>query len=270
MRRVEMTQHIRLSLAFLAQNTKQLLADRTNFWTYLLATVLYQATFLVFMWVIFRQTPDIRGWGLYEVLFIYGFFSVVSGLFYTFFAWTLWFGEKYVLRGELDLLLTYPLNPYQAILLSELGNSIMELLSVTLGAGILAFAAIRLELTWTPLLFGKLMVSLLAGLLTLSGLFTLVISLSFWWRGRSAFVSPLMYAIQFTQYPLDIYAGWLRRLLTFVVPIGFIGFYPAATLLRAIEYGHFFPLTLLCGAITYGAGLGFWHYGLRRYEGVGN
>ncbi len=265
-----MVRHIKLSLAFLGQNIKQLLADRANFWAYLLTTILYQATFIIFLWVIFRQTPDIRGWGFYEVLFIYGFFSVVSGLFYTFFAWTLWFGEKYVLGGKLDLTLTYPLNPYQAILLSELGNSIMELLSVALGIGILVFAAAHLALIWTPLLLIKLLICLFAGLLTLSGLFTAAIALSFWLRGRNTFVSPLMYAIQFAQYPLDIYAGWLRRLLTFIVPIGFVGFYPAAALLRATEYAHFFALALFCGAVTFTVGVGVWHYGLRRYDSVGN
>lgn len=265
-----MVRHIKLSLAFFGQNIKQLLADRANFWAYLLTTILYQATFIIFLWVIFRQTPDIRGWGFYEVLFIYGFFSVVSGLFYTFFAWTLWFGEKYVLGGKLDLMLIHPLNPYQAILLNELGNSIMELLSVALGAGILVFAAAHLESSWTPFLLGKLLMSLFAGLLTLSGLFTAAIALSFWLRGRNTFVSPLMYATQFAQYPLDIYAGWLRRLLTFVVPIGFIGFYPAAALLRATEYAFFFPLTLFCGAATFMVGVRIWHCGLHRYDSIGN
>ena len=64
----------------------------------------------------FQHTPTLGGWTEAEVVFVYGFFMVPSGIFSTFF--NIWnFSERYIVKGEMDRILTRPAyNLYQVLL----------------------------------------------------------------------------------------------------------------------------------------------------------
>ncbi len=258
-----------LIAGFLKRNFKEFLADSGNFWMYLVTILLYQSLFIIFLSVVFSQVPAVQGWSFDEMLFIYGFSSTVSGLFYLVFAWTLWFPESYIVERRLDIILTYPMAPYFYILLEGLGKSVMEVVSVGLGLVVMGFAVARMGMPITPLSVVQLITSLLAGLVLLGGLFTALTALSFWEKSRASLVSPLMYLMEFAQYPVGIYSPGLRLILTWVLPFAFVGFYPAAAFLRA-EMSYFYPLTLAMGLLWFAGGYALWNWGLRRYESAGN
>jgi len=92
----------------------------------------------------------------------------------------------------------------------------------------------------------------------------LLASCVFWYRGV-----PLTWIfdslIQMGRYPVGIYPGWLRLLLTWVVPVGFITSVPAQALTGRVP-----ALTLLGGAAL-ALGLlvlasAFLRLSLRRYS----
>ena len=69
---------------------------------------------------------------------------------------------------------------------------------------------------------------------------------------------------QLGRYPLDVYAPWVRGLLTWVVPVAFVSTFPARALTRGAE-----PAVLL-GGVAAAAGAiavvgAVWRAGLRRY-----
>ena len=258
-----------MAFEFMRRNLKEFFADSGNFWLYLLTILLYQAPYIFFLSVIFAQVPSIKGWSFYQLLFIYGFFNTVSGLFYLFFAWTLWFPETYIIGRRLDIILTYPLQPYFYIIFEELGRSIMEIVSVIIGALLMGFALWQLDMVLAPWLIFQIVTSAIAGLCILGGLFTILTAFSFWVKGTAALVSPFMYLLEFARYPMDVYSQGLRVFLTYLVPIGFVGFYPAAVVLQAIP-DYFYFLTLLWGGGLLCVGYLFWNIGLRRYESAGN
>lgn len=258
-----------IAAEFVKCNLKEFMADRGNFWTYLVTLFLYQALYIIFLSVIFAQVPTIKGWSFYQLLFVYGFFNIVSGLFYLVFSWTLWFSQSYIIDRQLDIVLTFPLNPYFFVLLQELGHSIMEIISVVLGTAIVIMAAVHLGITLSVWLIAQFLAAVLGGVLILGGLFSLLISVSFWVKGQASLVTPFMDILQFAQYPIDVYPRWLRVLLTFVIPIGFVGFYPVSAILgKSGRYLSF--LTLLIGIVLFGGGYIFWNIGLRRYESAGS
>lgn len=78
-----------------------------------------------------------------------------------------------------------------------------------------------------------------------------------------------MQLLDFAQYPLDIYSHALSVILTFVVPLGFIAFYPSAWVLRE----GFPPYRILAAGLALlfgGGGYALWQRGLRCYRSAGH
>lgn len=264
-----LSRSIGLTVEFVKYNLKEFMAERGNFWIYFVTIFLYQALYIIFISVVFTQAPTIKGWGFYEVLFIYGFFNTASGFFYLIFSWTLWFSESYIIDRRLDVILTFPIDPYFCILLQELGTSIMEVISIVLGVIIVIFSAVHLGVQVSLFHILQFLTAVLGAVLILGGLFSFVTAIAFWVKSRAPLVTPLMHVIQFAQYPISIYAKWLRVILTFVIPVGFVGFYPAASILGRYEW-YFYPLTLLLGMLVFCGGYVVWNVGLGRYESAGS
>lgn len=261
--------YLRLYLEYLWQELKQAMANRGDFWIGFLAILFYQVLGLIFIGVIFLHVPQIRGWRLEEILFVLGFFYATTGLFYMHFAWTLWFPQRYIIERRLDALLTRPINPYFQVIAEGLGSSIQEIFSCVLGMLLMAIASGMLSLDWTLDKIVGIALGALFGVIILGGLFTILASLSFWVIGTASLASPLMELMEFAQYPMDIYNRYIRFVLTFAIPLGFIAFYPSAMVLRGGYEIYLARAGVLAGVFGI-LGYSMWQRGLRRYEGAGH
>jgi ABC-2 type transport system permease protein len=80
---------------------------------------------------------------------------------------------------------------------------------------------------------------------------------------------------EFTRYPLSIYNRGVRLLLAFVIPFGFMNYFPASYFLHKADNGLGLPIVI--GVLTPLIGIAFllvaytcWRFGLQRYQGVGH
>lgn len=256
-------------LLFTLQAIKTHMADRGNFWIGFLTLALYQSLGLAFFAVVFAHVPQLAGWSFAEVLFIFGVFHVVSGLFYMLFAWTLWFSRRYLIERRLDVILVRPVPPLLQIAAEGIGNSLAELNGVAIGVGIIAYAAVQLAWQPSPVDVLVLFVGIVLGVLILGGIFTVLAMISFWARATSGVSRPLMQIIGFAQYPITIFPPLLRWVLTFVFPLGLVAYAPSASVLRDASWEW------LVIAPSWGLGLWglvgiLWRRGRRRYESAGS
>lgn len=133
----------------------------------------------------------------------------------------------------------------------------------------MALASWMLQLSWPLERILWSAAGIFLGLAILGGLFTLLAALSFWIPGSTSLASPLITLMDFAQYPMDIYNSQLRFVLTFVIPLGFIAFYPSASILRE-GYQHYLWVAVALAAALGGGGYSLWRLGLRRYESAGH
>lgn len=260
---------VSLIFQFLSKNIREFMVDRGNFLIYFVTIFFYQFTGLIFIWVIFDKTPLLVGWQVFEIVFIYGFFQVVTGIFYFLFAWTLWFPQTYLIQRKMDLILSCPLNSYFHVFLQEIGHSTTEILSILLGFVIMVVSMNKLNLTVTPLFILKIVFGTISGVLLLAGIFTLFTSISFWVKSTISFVTLFMNFMDFGQYPITIYNSIIRIILTWVIPLGFIAFYPAASVLRATQFRCFIWFGLPLALFFFLCSLFLWNKGLKKYESAG-
>jgi len=258
----------RVVLGFMRLSIKSRWVDRGDFLIGALSIALHQGLGIAFLGVVFGNVPHLAGWEFAEVLFVFGSFHTVTSLFYFFFSWTLWFSDLYLVNRRLDAILCRPVPALLQIIAEGAGRSLAELPGLAFGVTILTYSANRLVLEVSPPKGVALALLLLAGVAVLGGLFTLLALSAFWFRATRSAAEPLLPVLDFAQYPLTIYSGWLRFVFTFLLPLGAVSYWPGAWLLRAET------ASLAWVAIPWVLGLWvavsvIWRVGVRRYQSAG-
>lgn len=262
-----MRRSLSLSLSYLVMLLKTRMAYRTDFFVQVGSDLLLQAVDIIFLVVLFYRIRSLGGWSFDEALFIYGFFLIPFALFNATFAALSAVGGRYIVCGELDRVLVRPLGALLQVQLELLRPQALN--GVVLGVVVLTVASVRLGLRWTGVDVLVAVFGMLGAWLVYGGVYLASASANFWTQDRVG-LFPIAYnMIAFGRYPVTIYPAPTRFLLTFVLPYGFLAFYPAAGLLRdAFELvGLFTPLV---GLVVFGLGLALWRWGLARYEGAGS
>ncbi|MFY0545612.1 ABC transporter permease [Brevibacillus sp. H7] len=252
---------------YLSQYFKTRLAYRTDFLGELVSYFIFELINLVFIIVVFQHVPLLNDWTREEIIFIYGFFLIPYAVFTMFFGF--WdFNEKYIIRGEMDRVLTRPLHNLAQICLESIAPD--RIFGVFTGLIIMGYAAIRLDLSFAwydPFLFVGLVIS---SVLIYAGVYTSISAISFFSDSRTG-IAPMIWNIQnYGRYPVDVYNKIIRFILTWILPFAFVGVYPAAYFLRKEVWYTYAMLTPVMGIIFFSIGLLVWNWGVRKYRGAGS
>lgn len=253
---------------FFRNRIKILMEYRVNFLIGAISTIFVQAAGLLTVWVIMEQIPDLDGWSLPEILFIYGLLTLSKSINHMFAdnLWTL--GRDYVRLGTFDRFLVRPVNPLFHLLADRfchdgIGNFLV-------GLALILIAAAQLNIVWTPSTAGYL------ALMTLSGGFifialNLMASVSGFWLMDSVPVTRVVFEMnEFAKYPLTIYPRVVGIVLTALIPYGFASFYPATFLMGRGSHPALGWGAPLVAAVLMALGLVVWRFGLRHYSSTGS
>ncbi len=111
--------HMSIFFQYASQYLKTRLAYRWDTLVEILSDLLFQGVNLVFILVVFGHTQLLKGWSREEVIFIYGFFLVPYAVFGSFF--NIWdFTDRYIVKGEMDRILTRPIHSLFQIILERM------------------------------------------------------------------------------------------------------------------------------------------------------
>jgi ABC-2 type transport system permease protein len=221
--------------------------------------------------VLFSRIPQLAGWSLPEVALLFGISAVcfataelLGGALDSF--------DTVIVQGTFDRVLTRPLGALFQILTEEF--ALRRMGRIGQGAVVLGIAVQQLPIVWSPDKVLVLVVSLMGGTALFFGIFVLSASYCFWVvQGKEA-THVITYGGDFMSgYPLDIYSRWLKRFVTFALPIGFVSYYPTLYILdRSDPFGLPDWVRLagpLAAAAVCGLALLAWRAGLRRYQSTG-
>ncbi|WP_075980266.1 ABC transporter permease [Bacillus massilinigeriensis] len=259
--------YISMFFQYVAQYLKTRLEYRANLLVEIFSDLLSQAVNLIFILVVFGHTSALNGWSQDEIIFIYGFFLIPYALFSSFF--NIWdFNERYIVKGEMDRILTKPIHSLFQVILERM--ELESLFGTITGLAVMLYAGsqLHLQIRWfDPFLF---LVLVFGGVLIYAGIFVMIACISFWADARTS-IMPMMYNIgNYGRYPIDIYNRVIRFVLTWILPFAFVGVYPAAYFLGKTEwYGYAF-LTPLMGMIFFGLSIILWNKGVKKYRGAGS
>lgn len=266
-------QSLRLYFHYIGASIRGQMQYPASFALLSLAQLMATASEIVGVWALFHRFGQVGGWRFGEVAVFYG---TVNIAFAVADAWTRGFdvfGPEFVKTGAFDRLLLRPrATAFQLfgheLRLSRVGRLIQ-------GAVVLAVGLHMTRLALTPASVGLLVAAVLGGVALFTGILILQATLAFWTVESLEVANILSYGgVQAGQYPLDIYAAWFRKLLTFVVPVACVAYFPVvAALGRHDPLGApdwLLPLTPLAGLAFMALSLWVWGFGVRRYASTGS
>ena len=219
-----------------------------------------------------EQFGEINGWNYGQLAFLYGI-SVISHALSMIFFVQGWFMGFYVIEGEFDRFLTRPMSVLYQFFFTNI--NVFGLTDLIPGILVFLYGCVKTDFPFTVTNVVGILVMLTGAVLIRGDIYILLGSTSFWTTSANDFG-------QFTQeifdkttmYPLSMYPESLQLILTFLIPIGWVSFYPASELM-GIENtfstrGMGVWITLGVGIATMLiAGLVF-RAGLKQYESAGN
>lgn len=222
--------------------------------------------------VIFGHLPRFNGWTLGEVAFLYGSSYVTFRL--ADIACTNLDRLPMLIRlGSLDQMLTRPLGSLGQVLSGDL--DIRHIGGLLQGAIVFGFALDRVSISWTVGRAAVLALMLASAPVIFASVWIATNSIAFWTTDAREVANAFTYGGNFlTHYPMSIYGRWMRRFFTFVVPLGFVNYYPSLYILgkddpnqagAALRF-----LSPVAGVAASLAAAAVWRTAVRRYRSTGS
>lgn len=214
----------------------------------------------------------IHGWNYGQLAFLYGI-SVLSHALSMIFFVNGWFMGWWVIGGEFDRLLTRPMSVVYQFFFTNI--NVMGVTDLIPGVIVFVYGCSKTAFQWS---FGNLIIVLIllvGATLIRGGIYILLGCTTFWTKSTTDF-GPFTQEMfdKTTMYPISMYPEGFQFVLTYLIPIGWVSFYPASGLLGiengiadaslSVWYTLFIGIVVICVAAC------VFRIGLRQYESAGN
>jgi len=255
--------YLRLFGYFVAFSFSKSFEFRFDFYMRILMDVAYYSVAIAFFKILLLHTPDLGGWNEPQMMIFVSAYCIVDALNMTLFSNNMWQFPFLVNRGDLDYYLIRPVSSLFFVSLRDFAaNSFVNLL---ITFGIFAWAVGRYP---EPLSAGKILLFfllMLNGTLIFYCLNVMANMMVFFTQSSEGFGHMIWTMMKFGERPDRIYTGWLRRIVTLVVPFSLIASFPTRLLIEDFDWrilAHILGVTICLFAFT----LWVWSRSLRSYS----
>jgi ABC-2 type transport system permease protein len=255
---------IQVFLRFKALAIRVALEYRANFWLMVGSGILMRGVFILIVMVIYHNIPAVAGWKEAEMFLIIGLLLSAEGISNVFCDGPWHLGE-HIYRGTLDVMLARPISPLFQVLCYGMGLQGFGIFPLGLGISVWSMAALGYL---TPLYIACALIAVICGVVLRVASTFLFASTLFYFKGANLNIPFLAHTIgEFGRYPVSIYPFWMRIILLYIIPTGFIGYIPA---LIMRESRPLMILVIPAMTAVYALAVRFVFYrGIRHYESMG-
>jgi ABC-2 type transport system permease protein len=217
-------------------------------------------------WVILDNVPNIAGWTLMEMVFIYAFYMIAISPMQILFdhAWQLRF---HVQQGSFIKYYFRPLN-MMFYYMSEMFD-IKGLTQLAAGIILLVYSSIQLNIDWTVARFALLLMTAFSAALVQISIIVAASCATFWVMDSYPVLGLAWKLREFSPYPMTIFDGAFRFTFTYLIPIGFVAFYPSQLFLRPEEVSPLIYFSPIIGIGLFAFTYWIWTKGVNSYTGTG-
>ncbi len=217
--------------------------------------------------VLFNSITDLAGWSLMEMVFIYAFYMVAISPMQILFD-NIWQIRFQLQQGTFIKYYFRPLN-MMFYYMSEVFD-LKGLTQLTAGLALLVYSSVQLGLAWSPGKILLLVIALFSAALVLISIIVTAGCAAFWVLDSYPVLGLAWRLREFAPYPMSIFDGAFRFAFTYLIPIGFVAFYPAQLFLRPEEVPPLVYLSPLVGIALFAFTYWVWTRGVNSYSGTGS
>ncbi|MBK5345593.1 ABC-2 family transporter protein [Bacillus mycoides] len=263
-------EYLRLYLKMQKANIRSRMAYPFNFFLGIICVTCFGIFSTLFIWVLTRNFPSIAGWNFYEILFISSFNMLSYSLGLLLFIHIMDI-DHYVRNAEFDRILVRPMNALLQFASKQI--NINSLGTVIYAVSALIYAGVHIS-GWSAVSILYTVLLIICGTIVSISIHLIIGSTAFITLQSGGLFQMLdnIYT-NVDNYPVTIFPKWVQFFLTFILPIGFIGFYPSAGLLGKGSYLLNDNLILICLAVSLILSILsyiIWHVSIKFYSGAGS
>lgn len=254
--------YLKALFAFFRISLAEETAYRAHFFTNFLQSLFWLAWFLLVVRVYFLHTETLGGWRYEEVLAVVGVFQFVTGVIQMVFQPNIGRLTEYIRMGTLDFILTKPLD--SQFIVSTRYFVAWRVVNCFAGLALVGYAAWRMGIALTP---GRILIFLLLlafSLIILYAIMLGVMTLCFWFVRLENLMALLWAFWETGRYPITVYRGIPRFVLTYLIPVAFVTTVPAEVITGRLHFPTVIQAGVLATLLFFGASA-LWRFALRHY-----
>ncbi|WP_182914190.1 ABC transporter permease [Paenibacillus sp. 1011MAR3C5] len=228
----------------------------------------YGANYLV-IWLLLQSFTTINGWGWTEIAFLYSLNLLTYAIGASFTYTPMVSLDQIIINGDFDKYLTKPLSPFMYFI-ANLFN-IGYVAHILISLSVLLWSISHADISWTILKVIYLILVIISGSFLQASALIIIGSLSFKFL-RVQYLFSIFFKIkEFIAYPISIYSIFLQIILTWIIPIAMINYYPSLYLFNneILENQLFGIVALIIGPLSFYLSQKAWMRGVNKYQGAG-
>ena len=261
-----MRRYFKLYFSFLRTALIRELAFRTSFIFNSITSLVEIGISLLGIEILFQNINSIAGWTFEETLLVIGTQRIVHGFYFGLFIHNMAGIQRLVNKGRLDFVLTKPVN--SQFLVSTNRFQFYRISHIMSGVIIVVTALKKLGLQITPSNLLLYIFLILNGVLISYCLWFMTVLPAIRFTRLREIHEIFISLFQVTKFPPEIFKGFLRSFLTFVIPLMVIVIFPSKILLGTLSVGFVlwsFGASLILLYLSHR----FWNFALKHYTSAG-
>ncbi len=261
-----MLRYLALTLSFFRASLMSDLEYRLNILVKIITDIFWYASQLAIFEVVFRTAPQLAGWTLPSVRVFMAILFIVDAVYMILFSENLDRLSDRVRRGDLDLLLSKPVNS-QFMMSTQRMNS-AYVFNLIMATSFLVWSLNHLESATNTHLFWQslqLLVLIPCGVILVycCRLFFASTAIIF---SRSEAINYIWYTLyRIGTRPDSLYPNWLRYMILSFIPVAFIASVPARLIIGGFDPILFFGAVVLAIVFLY-LSTKWWNFTLKFYS----
>lgn len=217
-------------------------------------------------WILIQSFGNLNGWRPLEVLLLYSLQLVTYAVSASFVSDAMGFLPDIIRSGEFDSVLTKPVNSLGYLIYMNFNIGYIGHISLSIIVIIICWVKLGLGITFFNII--SIIVTIIGGSMITAGIMIICEIPSLFIIGENL-IGKILYDLRaFTNFPLSIYNLGLQIFFTFIIPYGFINFYPAQYYLNKSEgvifHEYFEFLPVFVGTITLSLAIIMWNNSIKR------
>lgn len=258
---------MRLYWKYLLIHIKSQMQYKASFFMTLLGQFLVSFTALLGLWFMFLRFNQVQGFSFEEVLLCFASVLMAFALAESF-ARGFDIFPRHIRTGSFDRILLRPRRVIPQILASEIELTRLGRFIQALIVFVYAIPHSGISWSWDKILVLSLMVA--CGCVLNFCLFLIYASFSFFTIEGLEFINIFTDGNrEFGRYPYSIYGKEVLRLVTYIIPLALVQYYPLLYLMGR-EKSVFYLLSPLLSLLFFLPAWAFWSFGLRKYQSTGS
>ena len=232
---------------------------------WILSMLLREASGFIGIITIASVAGGLGNWGIYEICILFSICAIIEAIGQAFLD-CVWNISSSIRKGKLDVILVRPVSPFVQLLGQRV--HFQAVITMVIYIGILAYSMRQLGISGGVGTILFLLETIICGMLINTGLYTIFNSLNFWIVNGNDVAELVLTCREFAKYPLSVFPMMIRTFFTYMIPFGFMGYYPVAFLTGKTGAWVIWAMPLAAFGVASVAGL-LWKAGLRGYNSTG-